>query len=713
VLALVMLPTVLLLLLAALSAWRTALDTEAHVVEQRVTLARSIAQATSSFVAGHVSTLRSLAQTAALTDPAHEPDLEGFLKRVVAANPAWDGFGVFAEDGWNIASAVSPPRSVNNADRAYFRQVLESGQAVVSPGLTSRQTVNHVVVVAVPVQFVTGNRGVLIASLKTDQLRQALDQLYGGPGFEIIVVDQEGKALVHPGPAPRSGMPSIVTRPEVAEVLGGTSGSRATRGPGGAELLTAYAPLSDLGWGVLVSQPVALAFSPARRQLVVEWGLLTTTAVLTSAFAWFLSGRLSRAYGLQRKAVNEAREGNEKLSRQLAFNTAITHNLGEGVFAFDREGLLTFMNPAAAQMLGWQQAEQMPGWQQDELDRRPIHDLIHCQATEGCAMLEVARSGITVQEDDDVFARRDGSLIPVAYTASPIVVNGVVVGAVVAFHDIAARKQSEAALRDAARMREEFLAMVSHELRTPLTAVLGYADILLRQRHGTLTERQQRHAGGIRDAAHRQLALVNDLLDVSKLEAGKVEVGLTPVDPQAVVARAAGALMVIAAQKGVQLRVEPPDPRLPRVLADEDRLHQILVNLLSNAIKFTPRDGVVAIGAALTLDPPQPTVAFRVTDSGVGIAPEHLAHIWDRFYQADSSSTRRFGGTGLGLTIVKRLTELHGGHVQAASDGAGQGATFTVWIPIAPAPAPAPPRVNGTATPPVPVREGVGVGQSG
>jgi signal transduction histidine kinase len=301
----------------------------------------------------------------------------------------------------------------------------------------------------------------------------------------------------------------------------------------------------------------------------------------------------------------------------------------------------------------------------------------------------------------------------VAYTASPITVNDVVVGAVVAFHDIAARKQSEAALRDAARMREEFLAMVSHELRTPLTAVLGYADILLRQRHGTLTERQQRHAGGIRDAAHRQLALVNDLLDVSKLEAGKVEVGLTPVDPQAVVARAAGALQVIAAQKGVQLRVEPADPRLPlpRVLADEDRLHQILVNLLSNAIKFTPREGVVSVGAALTLEPLHPAVAFRVTDSGVGIAEEHLAHIWDRFYQADSSSTRRYGGTGLGLTIVKRLTELHGGHVQAASAGAGQGATFTVWIPVAPAPAA--PRVAGTTTRPSPVRQVVGVGQTG
>jgi two-component system, sensor histidine kinase and response regulator len=679
VLALVMLPTVSLLLLAALSAWRTALDNEAHVVEQRVTLARSIAQATTSMVSGNVSTLKSLALTGAITDPQDESAIQDFLERVVSANPSWEGLSILGPDGGNIASAFAAPRSVDLGDRPYFQQVLATGQPVVSPGLIGRTTGSQVVVAAVPVQLASGESGVLVASLKTANLAQALNRLYGGPGFEIVVVDQEGKALVHPDPATAQEMRPLASRPEVADVLSGTSGSKGTRSPGGVEQLTAYAPLSDLGWGVLVSQPVAIAFSPARRQLIIEWGLLTTTAALTSAFAWFLSGRLSRVYGLQRIATGQARAAAEQLSRQLGFTSAITRSLGEGVYAIDQDGRLTFMNPAAERMLGWKE---------QELLGKFAHGLIHSRRSDGSAMLGVARVGGTLQEDDEVFARRDGSLIPVAYTASPIVVNGVVVGAVVAFHDIAARKQSEAALRDAARMREEFLAMVSHELRTPLTAVLGYADILLRQRHGTLTERQQRHASGIRDAAHRQLALVNDLLDVSKLEAGKVDVALAPVDPRAVVARAAGALQVIAAQKGVQLRVDLPDPPepLPRVLADEDRLHQILVNLLANAIKFTPRDGVVTLGAGLVLETARPTVAFRVTDSGIGIAPEHLAHIWDRFYQADSSSTRRFGGTGLGLTIVKRLTELHGGHVQAASPGAGQGATFTVWIPVAPLP---------------------------
>ncbi|MDQ3701378.1 MAG: ATP-binding protein, partial [Chloroflexota bacterium] len=774
VMALVMLPMVSLLLLAGLSDWRAALKNEAHVVEQRVTLAQSVAQATSSFVAGHVATVGTLALTSQITDPQNEPGLEAFLRRVVAANPAWEGIGVYDAEGWNIAGALAPPRTLSIADRPYFQQALSTSRPVVSPALIARPTGSRVFVVAQPVQFAGGGRGVLVASLTTSQLGKALTTLYGGPGFEIVVVDQQGQVLVHPDPTVSRSLRSAGDRPEVAAVLEGASGSLATidsnGGAGDVEHLTSYAPLSDLGWGVLVSEPVAAAFGDARRQLLLAWGLLGTTAVLASAFAWVLSGRLARLYELQRVAAAQAQSAAEELSRQLGFTSAITRHLGEGVFALDRRGHLTFMNPAAERMLGWREGEVLDQPIQEVLrhsaDLPPTrprtrphtaadapsdtpgeprgsapheagpeeagpheagpheagsheagsHEAESEEAGPDSAMLEVARQGVMIQADDETFTRRDGSLVPVAYTSSPILVGGETVGAVVAFHDITARKASEAALRDAARMREEFLAMVSHELRTPLTAVLGYADILLRQRHGTLTERQQRHAAGIRDAAHRQLALVNDLLDVSKLEAGKVDVSPVPVDPQAVVARAAASMQVIAGQKDVQLYAEPGAP-LPRVMADEDRLHQIVINLLSNAIKFTPPQGSVTVVAvleeqALAAVPPGadsapgarpaaapsgsvPYVAIGVTDTGIGIASEHLAHIWDRFYQADSSSTRRFGGSGLGLTIVKRLTELHGGFVTAASEGSGRGSTFTVWLPAIPAT----PRTNGVATP--------------
>jgi signal transduction histidine kinase/DNA-binding response OmpR family regulator len=240
-----------------------------------------------------------------------------------------------------------------------------------------------------------------------------------------------------------------------------------------------------------------------------------------------------------------------------------------------------------------------------------------------------------------------------------------------------------AALREADRLKDEFMAVVSHELRTPLTAISGYSDILLRKLSGPLNERQERQVTGVRDASRRLLALINDLLDVSKLEAGTLDLRLEAVDAQAALQRAIAGTRVIAANKGVQLEVREPASPLPPVLADEERLQQILVNLLANAIKFTPQGGSVWVDVSEVQTDTAHGVQYRIHDTGVGLAPEHASRVWDRFYQAESSSTRRFGGAGLGLSIVRRLAELHGGKAEATSAGANQGSTFSVWLPSA------------------------------
>jgi signal transduction histidine kinase/DNA-binding response OmpR family regulator len=241
--------------------------------------------------------------------------------------------------------------------------------------------------------------------------------------------------------------------------------------------------------------------------------------------------------------------------------------------------------------------------------------------------------------------------------------------------------QELAALREADRLKDEFMAVVSHELRTPLTAISGYADILLRKLSGPLSERQERQVSGIRDASRRLLALINDLLDVSKLEAGTLDLHLAPVDAHTAIERAVSGTRVIAAGKGVLMEVREPEVPVPAVIADEERLQQILVNLLMNAIKFTPQGGRVWIEATADTGEHAGQVAFRVHDTGVGLAPEQVARVWDRFYQAESSSTRRFGGAGLGLSIVRRLAELHGGEADAFSAGLNQGSTFVVRLP--------------------------------
>ena len=239
------------------------------------------------------------------------------------------------------------------------------------------------------------------------------------------------------------------------------------------------------------------------------------------------------------------------------------------------------------------------------------------------------------------------------------------------------------ALREADRLKDEFMAVVSHELRTPLTAISGYADILLRRLSGPLNERQERQVTGVRDASRRLLSLINDLLDVSKLEAGTLDLHPGALDPSSVIDRAAASVRVIASTKGVSIFVRESAQPLPAVRADDERLQQILTNLLMNAIKFTPQGGSVWIAAAAQQVPTGAEVVFRVEDTGVGLAPSQLARVWDRFYQAESSSTRRFGGAGLGLSIVRRLAELHGGRVEAASAGVGRGSTFAVYLPAA------------------------------
>ncbi len=235
------------------------------------------------------------------------------------------------------------------------------------------------------------------------------------------------------------------------------------------------------------------------------------------------------------------------------------------------------------------------------------------------------------------------------------------------------------ALREADRLKDEFMAVVSHELRTPLTAISGYADILLRKLSGPLSERQEHQVTGIRDAARRLLSLINDLLDVSKLEAGTLDLHVSPVDPLGAIDRAVASTRIIAATKGVQLAVREPTQTLPPARADDERLQQILSNLLVNAIKFTPQGGSIWISA----DAPTPDeIVFSVEDTGVGLAPGQAQRIWDRFYQVESSSTRRFGGAGLGLSIVRRLAELHGGQVDATSAGVNQGSSFAVRLPV-------------------------------
>jgi CheY-like chemotaxis protein/anti-sigma regulatory factor (Ser/Thr protein kinase) len=223
-------------------------------------------------------------------------------------------------------------------------------------------------------------------------------------------------------------------------------------------------------------------------------------------------------------------------------------------------------------------------------------------------------------------------------------------------------------------MKDEFLATVSHELRTPLTAILGWARILRDSNYDRV--RVTKGVEIIERNARAQVRIVEDILDISRIITGKVKLELVPIDPRLVIEAAVSTLESTAGAGGVELQVRM-DPELGSVLGDGERLQQVLWNLLSNAIKFTPGGGKVEVVARREGE----ALEIAVRDTGRGIAPGFLPHVFERFRQDDTSSTRSIGGLGLGLAIVRQLVELHRGTVTADSDGHGRGSTFTVHLP--------------------------------
>jgi signal transduction histidine kinase/HAMP domain-containing protein len=230
-------------------------------------------------------------------------------------------------------------------------------------------------------------------------------------------------------------------------------------------------------------------------------------------------------------------------------------------------------------------------------------------------------------------------------------------------------------LERANRLKSEFLASVSHELRTPMNAIIGYTKLMLDGLDGEMTAQQQTDLFRVAQAADNLLGLINGLLDLAKIEAGKMELNIEEVNITDVTDEALELVRPHADEKGLQVRSVIPQG-LPNVWADRARVRQVLANMLANAVKFTER-GVVSVAATAA----EGWVTVSVADTGVGISPEAQAYVFDEFRQADSSTTRRYGGTGLGLAISKRLVTLHGGRIWVDSE-VGRGSTFHFTLPI-------------------------------
>jgi PAS domain S-box-containing protein len=387
---------------------------------------------------------------------------------------------------------------------------------------------------------------------------------------------------------------------------------------------------------------------------------------------------------------------------------AIIDSSDDAIVSKTLDGVITSWNPAAERMFGWTAAEAI-GKHITLIIPRERHP-------EEDDVLARIRRGERVEHFETVRITKDGRLVDVSITVSPIFdAAGRIIGASKIGRDIGDRRRLEEerarllareqdARREAERLsqsKDELLATVSHELRTPLTAIFGWARML--QTTTMDEEGRTRAVDAIVRNASAQSRLVEDLLDLSRLVTGRLRLEFEAVDLGAVVDAALETVRPAASAKDITL-ASVRDRSLGTTKGAPDRLQQVVLNLLTNAVKFTPPGGRVEV----SVRPADTGVAIVVKDTGEGIAPDVLPHVFEPFRQEDSSSTRSHAGLGLGLTLVRQLVELHGGWVHAESPGKGQGSTFTVTLPRAAATETTGP--EGEAKTPVPTQPLGGVG---
>ncbi len=383
---------------------------------------------------------------------------------------------------------------------------------------------------------------------------------------------------------------------------------------------------------------------------------------------------------------------NGELEARTEELNSILENIGDGVAVCDLSGKIIRYNEAAARLLGNPgQFATMDAWfgaaglyRLDRVTPFPIEEL----------PTVAARAGSPGEECELTVCNADGTCrATIAMNARPLLnTGGQARGVVAVVRDISQRKAAELLLAHQAeeltrakdraeresKYKSRFLANMSHELRTPLNAILGFSDLLAQELFGPLNERQKQYVAYVSQSGEHLLALVNDILDISKIEANKLDITPERVEPGAVIRAAQGIVQPLAERKGVEVVLDVGE-NLPAIFVDPIRLKQILYNLLSNGVKFTPRGGSVTLRA--THDDVHFMLA--VADTGIGIKPENMQRLFKEFEQIEQAPGQKNEGTGLGLALTKRLVQMHGGAISAESEF-GRGSVFTVMLPLNP-----------------------------
>ncbi|MCU1257110.1 MAG: sensory transduction histidine kinase [Candidatus Angelobacter sp.] len=585
--------------------------------------------------------------------------------------PDFVSFSLYDLNGTMQAAYSQDPKSIgrnfNLAD--WFKGVRKEWKPYTSEVYTvGINSSSQVVSIAVPLRSVQGSPvAILMADVATDTIMQDIHRLTNpnNKGSMISVVDQNGHAFGNP-----KARIQIINRQQqlsqefVDQVADRHPGAKVLKVQG-EELIVSYSPMPSLNWGVLIEIPVAairLTLWDYESKLGAVGLIIIVLAVTAGGFVAYLYRRLRDREHYSRLIIERAQD---------AF------------IAMDSNGVVTEWNPEAARTFGWSRSEAV-GVKVGELI---IPFSFRERHREGLRRFLKTGEGPLLNKRTSIIAlHKDSHEFPVEVSISPVQVgNKYIFNAFL--RDVTEAKNAQRRIEEqnsqletrsqelqrATRLKSEFLASMSHELRTPLNAILGFSDLLADETIGELNTKQRRFIGHVRNGATHLLALINDILDLSKIEAGQLEIFPESVSLQHALAEVLSQLQPLIEKRKMELNVTQEKFT---VYADRVRLKQVLYNLLSNAVKFTPEHGSISVAAHNEGD----HVHISVADSGVGIRKEDHTTIFEEFRQVGESARGIKEGTGLGLAITRRLVEQQGGRISVESE-LGKGAKFIFRLP--------------------------------
>jgi PAS domain S-box-containing protein len=729
---------------AAQLVLRTWQQQQGLVNSQNVERARAFRVAIDQEVQSTITALEALATLGDL-DTSDFRSFQAAAGRMLQLLPGWQSVRLVGPDSHVIVNTAVPlgtPSTLVNDD--WVRVVLKTRQRAISSLKRDPETGEFFVSIGVPVLRGKQLRYVLGARIPASTFSAVLRQ-QPPPADGVVALIDANSTIVARTRAEETyigGRPSEPFEKAMATAPEGATRSTLLEG---TPSFSAWSRSPLTGWTIALGIPAASVDKPTLQslQLLVTVGITTLSAGLIMAFLvrwrivraqvaavnaaravargeptanWtshitefndlaeglrdagvILERRLQERDEAERERARAASELEQALAREHAARLAGERNearllvtmssIGDAVIATDAEGRVTILNPVAQKMTGWSESDAIG---------KPIADVFVTideatrQPNPGPMSTVTATTGNLILPPQALLVARDGREIPIGDSASPIKApNGTLLGIVVVFRDTTAERDAErqramalereqAARRTAeslSRAKDEFVATVSHELRTPLNAIFGWVAML---KLGALDAPGQAKALDVIDRnISVQAQLIEDLLDMARVIRGTVRVEMIPVDLAAVIDAAVDVVKPAADARQVTLRVDATRGQAI-VSGDPGRLQQIVWNLLSNSIKFSNTGDRVQV----TLTTDGNDAILNVRDTGTGIDPTFLPHVFERFRQETSTLTREHAGLGLGLSLVRHLTELHGGSVHAESGGKTQGAAFTIRLPL-------------------------------